>query len=467
MAIDPTIALRAAQGVPQFDPMAAAEKGLRLGELLMRPEIIQQQLASARAAEQSTIASTEATRLGMKQTEQQIAQAELVTQRNKLIEESRKRASEVAKQFSKVDPKTGKVSVDYRNVFNTLALEGHDLDTAMNYAQKADVVDAGQLKTDIDRLNYAQNRAQGLNEILRVQSDPARAQQIHDAVFESVSRLSGPEAAANAFSGVFGNARQSGDLIGQAKVTSQAQISPATAEQLKISQEQLRQGWANIGIANQQLIQAGAANLTGPEALDPKSNVSKAYRELALKAGVPASQVENLSAAQIHRIPGISDQVTANIVPAGTRAAAAVGAVGSQVNADLFDKVAKVADKIKGRYPELTPANFVSAKVNQLIVSDPDLNEYVTLVRELQSKGFAISENQGPKSIANFATGQAGLLRKQGETQGKLATSPTFTESPVSAAETVQVKRLSDGAVATIPKDKLQDFLRTGRFERV
>jgi hypothetical protein len=195
----------------------------------------------ARAAEQATIASTEATRLGMKQTEQQIAQAEINTQRQQLAENAKKRASEVAKQFSKVDQKTGKVTVDYRNVFNTLALEGHDLDTAMNYAQKADLVDAGQLKTDMDRLNYAQNRAQGLNEILRVQSDPARAQQIHDAAFESVARLSGPEAAANAFGAVFGNARQSGDLIGQAKVTSQAQISPATAEQLKISQEQLKQ----------------------------------------------------------------------------------------------------------------------------------------------------------------------------------------------------------------------------------
>lgn len=453
MAIDPRIPLSAAQNVTPFDPIGAAERGLRLGQLMMQPEIIQQQLSSARTAEEATRASTEATRLGMRQTEQQIAQAELTTQQQRRQEEARRRAAALAKQFSTVDAKTGKINIDHRQLSNTLMFEGHDLDTALAHAQKADVVEASQLKTDSDRANYAQQQAANLNEIIRVQTDPARARQILDARMAAVASVAGPEATTNAFGSIFGQAAAApeADIIGQAKVNAQAQISAPQAEQFRISNEQLRQGWANIGIANQQLIQAGAANLTSPEALDPKSGVSRAYRELALKAGVPASQVENLSAAQIHRIPGISDQVVANIVPAGTRATAAMGAVNAQVQADFFDKLGSVAKDVSSRFAardiaELTPANIIANTFNQKLLSDPAINQYVTMVREGQAKGFSISENQGPSSIAKFAAGQAGLLRKQGQTQGALATSPTFTQSPAAAAKPkLEVGKVYDG----------------------
>lgn len=430
MALDPTISLRAGQNVPKFDMGAAAESGLRLGQLAMQPQLLQQQLSGAQAAEA-------ATRLGMKQTEQQIAQSTLATQQQQRIEAARKRANELAKQFSTVDPRTGKITIDHRQLSNTLMFEGHELDTALAHAQKADVVESSQLKTDTDRANYARDAAAAVNELIRVQTDPARARQILDSRMAAVAQVAGPEAASTAFGGVFGEAAANpdADVVGQAKINAAAQISPAQAEQFKISKEQLSQGWSNIGIAQQQLIQAGASNLTSPDALNPKSAVSQAYRDLALKAGVPASQVENLSASQIHRIPGISDQVTANIVPAGTRSEAAMGSVRSQVEADFFDKLGSVARQLSAsKYSELTPANIIANKFNQALLSDPAANQYITMIREGQAKGYAISENQGPGSITRFAEGEAQLKRKQAQTQGKIAATPTFTETQKPAA---------------------------------
>lgn len=431
MAIDPSIALQAKPST-EFDFAGSAKKGMELALLMRQPEIINQQLASQRATEQATLANTALTKI-------QIEEAQRMA-------DASRRLAEIAKSHVTKDPTTGKPVLNKASLLHDALAQGVPFESVTGLAKDVATIEQGNLDTEKAKIDYANNRLYELDHLIRVQKDPAAAQKLLTSAANQLAQVVGPEQAAQLMQSRYGD--DPTQFAARAGLNALGTISPAQAEQFKISQEQLRQGWTNLSQTQQQIIQAGAANLTSPEALNINSALSEQYRKLAIAAGIPESQVKGLNAAQIHRIPGIADVIQGNVVPAQVRAGAVQGALASEQTAQFWDKLKSVADKAAGKFPQLTPIQIAEGLYNKVLDNDPVFNEYRALLEEAKTRGITLTETAGPRTLSQVASNQAALARQQGRTAQGLATKPTFRQVP----DTVQVMQIGTGAIRTVPK---------------
>lgn len=351
MALNPQIALQAGQGVQQFDPMGSAQKGLSIRELMTRVQYQPQQIESELAARRAAT----------------VAQEQETAEKARQIGAS-KRIAEISKNYTKVDPKTGKVLINKEGILHQALTEGVPFEQVGNLAKEVATIKEQDLTDETKRQDYAQNRLYELDHLLRVQQDPAQALQIATNMEQRLAQVIGPEKAQEYMTSRYGT--DPTQIIERAKINASSGISPAQQEQFKISQEQLRQSWANIGIAQRQLIESGVANLTSPDAMNPKSAVSEAYRKLAIAAGVPENQVRGLSAAQIHRIPGIAEVTTSVIPTTGARTEGVVTAKGLEADKGVLDQGIGIIDaELKSRYGK--PGSITRKLWNSYVEQDP------------------------------------------------------------------------------------------------
>lgn len=241
MALNPQLALQAGQGITPFDPMGAAQKGLTLVDLMtqvqMRPELLRQQLATARAAEQQTQATT--------------AGQLLLNQQAARENAARLRLAEIAKENSKVDATTGKISLDHSAIASKAASEGLDPGSVFAYMQRGAETAQANIKTAEDKKKYATDYLSTMNNLIRVQTDPVRAHQMSAEMTKTLANVVGAEDAASYIKKYFnlGDAppvdpvtgqpdpKQIGQqLITQSRINSQSTITPLEAEDLKLRQ---------------------------------------------------------------------------------------------------------------------------------------------------------------------------------------------------------------------------------------
>lgn len=434
MALSPNISLQAGQGVPQFDPMGASQKALALVDLMqqvnMRPQMLQQQLASAKAAE-------DATRAGILQTQAATAGATLTNEQTARSNRAKVRLGELAKEFASEDPTTKKIRIDHNAVASKAAAEGLDPEQVFTYMEKGQKQAQEGIKTESDARDYALSMLGTANNMIRVQTDPGKAAGIANSTMKLLSQAVGPEKAKE-FASTYWQVPEGGapdavaagqHFIDQSKKNAEATIAPQQAIQNAIAQGQLGVSQGQLGVSQEQTAQGGAAGVTSPDARDPKSAISRAAQAEYVKAGGDATIAKSLSAATIQNMVGVSGQVAANVVPAGVKGAAAESSVRYQQQADVMDALGTAA-AAANKYPQLTPAVIIANKFNQALMNDPAVNTYVTKVREAQAMGLPIDQSMGPASIAVTAKSQAKTLRTQATTSGNLTKSPTFSVAP-------------------------------------
>lgn len=307
MALDPSIALNAGQGVTPVDIMGNASKGVNLRMLMeqarMQPQVIQQGLDSARASqlatEQATVAATQ------RQTEEarQLAGS--------------RRAAEITKGHVTVGS-DGKVTVNHRAAAAQAAQEGLPTEIVFNNLSKAIQGEADGLKNDSDKEQYLRSNANILTDLLRVQTDPAQAQKLVGAFAAGDERVVGPMAKD------FYGARFGADPIAQAKVDSMRTITPEKQVAFGLQGREVSVAETNAATSRLGELRAQDSSFTSPEAKSGGSTFSRNMVDSLKKLGhdVPAGT----SAYEIYSNPVWKTVIDSNIPSAGQRVAAKEGA---------------------------------------------------------------------------------------------------------------------------------------------
>lgn len=448
----------------QFDALGAVKQGMELANLGIQPLRLAQELRQAQIAErQALIQEKEAQRaLDMRLYE----------------DNARKSIGEIMRRHTKKDAR-GRTVVDHDAALAEARASGLDPSFTTELESKVLANRASGLKTGTDADNFLKDTFNDAAVVMRGMSD-AQAAEYLDGRVKMIARATGiPEELVQDSAVRMFNYKPGSSLSKNAEAIVTAQtISPAQEVQNKFTETQLKQAWESI-------TQAGVAALTGPEARNRNSAVTKSARVLAINSLGPkadpaeVARINQMSAAEIANLPGMREVLTSNVRPASDRGAQAAGAVEANIQAQFFGKLERAAMKVaRGRKaPELTPANIIANKFNQALLDDPDVREYVTLIQEANAKGIPIPQDAaGPSSVAQIARGQQQLKRGEATERGGAAGSARFTETPTAAptpapttrkagAGEVLVRRKSDGKVAAMPRDRARAAIATGRFE--
>lgn len=440
-----------------FDPVAAARSGMELANLGLQPLRIAQELRNQAIEErQKLIAEQEAQRnLDFKRYEDQ----------------TNRRFGEIVRQFTTKDAKTGKTMIDYEQAFQA-ALRDPNIEPQRLAAIQEKVLQlrATEVKNVTDfNTNFDKFRADMARAVRGM--DEQEAARYIDSQTKLFTRLNQVPAEV-VEQGV-------ADFLGIKPGASIVKNAQAVIKALDINEQQeMANKFTETGLAQaaETIRQAGAQTMTGPEARNPGSNVSRAAQQVLLASMGPntteaeRAKVRTMSAADISNMPGVRELLQANVQPAATRAGQQVAAVDADVKANFFSKLEASAIKVARAKvaPELTPANIIANKFNQALLDDPNVREYVTLIQEANAKGIPIPQDAaGPSSVAQIARGQQQLLKREAEARRTQSSSGRFN-TPASEGG-VLLRRKSDGQVARqrVPEERARRLLATGQYERV
>lgn len=275
MAIDPSIALRVNENVPQFDPMGAAAKGLNLRrlatEVQYQPQIIQADLAAKEAA--------------LEQMKQENAE------RQRQLAGSR-RMADIVRENTTIDKNTGKITKDSRRIAELAAIEGLPTEVVFKYAGDAVRTDADQFKTDSDKDTYLRNQAFLASNLMRNAKTPDEAIRIAQGFKAGDAKVVGDDRAGQFYDTLFGafDARTDPRVAARNISTS-----------LTISELQER-GLIPGGLSTSQL--------------DPKSKLNA--RDRMLLKGVGIDVPEDMTREQLNNLPPFRKFIEGAIPSEGT-----------------------------------------------------------------------------------------------------------------------------------------------------
>ena len=461
MALDPSISLAAVQNAPQLNVGQAAQQGMTLANLALQPQLTQAQIA---ATQQSVEASKQAVSAS------QTAQAGQVIQNQQAQKEldTRTAIAAMTKNMTKVDPVTGVVTPpNPADVAAAVSAQGGvDPGTVFSLVQSGQLAAQQSIKTGADAKAYADSVGTTTQNLLRGldPTNPADRQQALNILGNSLKQLSsvvGPDQAKMFMSQRFNtDALQppaspptldsngnpvpaqpappmdpnvvAAHAIKQAGVNATSEsISPAQAEANRLTMVGQAQTQQQIGLQAEANAQAGASGVVSPAARDPNSPISKMAQQQYLAANPSAdpAQVAKLSAADIQHQVGAAGTVSANVVPASAKGAAAASAVTLQQQAQIMDQLQTAAAAAKAAgLPSGTPAaTVIGNTLGTRLMSVPAIQNYQTLLNQAKNAGISIDMSQGPDSISSYAANQAKTLRGQAGTTAAITASPTFT----------------------------------------
>ena len=224
-------------------------------------------------------------------------------------------------------------------------------------------------------------------------------------------------------------------------------ITPLEAEQLKNTRDQ-------IAIAVEQLNQSGVMNVTGPAARNPNSDISKLYRAAAAEVGVPGL-TENSTAADLNRVPGVTDRVQANVIGRDVKNLATTTAINLNNQTVDYQNVAKYAENLKNR--KLIDANttilgsWLQAQIGTKVEQDPDYLAIRSLMTKITANNPNFNINQPTDAIIKQANSFAEELKQKAAPYEQLAPLTTFKEVPKPAT-----KSLAETAAPAAPKLNLK-----------
>jgi hypothetical protein len=432
MAIRPEIALEAAK-VPKMNLAESIGNVMKLGQLALQPQVIQQQLATAKIAEQ---------------------QAQLNLQEDERKAAARKRLAELGKQYTKVDPKTGKIKVDHRAIADAAASEGYDADVIQGHLSKAISNEQAGIKTDKDRNDYLEGNIKIIDNLLRVQKDPMRAEQILQNQIERDAEVVGPEMASKFYSSRY---PINTDPIQQANVNYQSTVTIPEKQALEISAAQAER--------------TAAISYATPEARDPNSEQSRTMRERLTSQGIEVPP--GASAFDIINDPVLKKQVESLIPSEGARITAAEKLTGIESTRDIVKNGVEAANKITKQIAPTQLGTLLQSKFNQVIKQYPELGILKNAIsaHNQQFPDSPLDINRDSlETIIKTLENVESRLEKVGKKEKGIAIEPSLPKAIKGESQeggTVRIMRLSDGVIKSFPKAKADAFVATGQFKIV
>jgi len=334
MAIRPEIALEAAK-VPKMNLAESLGKVMTLGQLALQPQVIQQQLDAARIAEQ---------------------QAQVTLDQQKRQDIARQRLAAITKNNVKTDPKTGKVSVDYRQIANIAASEGLEPSIVMEHLSKAQTQEQQDIKTAADRRDYLERNRKTLDNLLRNETDPVKAEQMLQKVIEQDARLLKDS---DALVGEYYSTHYPSNInpIEQAKANFKSTVQTVAEQQA-------------LEISAAEAEQRAAKEYTSKEARDPNSQMSRTMREQLIAQGFDVPS--NMSAFEINNNPIFKKQFEALVPGEAARIAAAEKLTGVESTRDIIKGGLDVASRMQKQIGPTKYGTLITSKLNQVIKQVPE-----------------------------------------------------------------------------------------------
>jgi hypothetical protein len=379
MALDPSISLQAGK-IPQSQgTLGGIERGMKLQQLSMQPALLEQQLATARQAEQASRAATA------------ISEAQLPGVQAQAAGLVR------GEQLAAAKVKSAQNAFDFDDDGNPV------LDPNTN-----------QPKFNVAKYQYGLHRSGQFDEALKAGADVLK--QSKDAYdFTATARTQAALAAQAAYDNTVGTPQQKAkaaetmfnDMANRAVASAssigfnispeqfrytpgleralyKAAINPATQEQLKqgLAAQDIQRD--QLALQTEQYDNSKKLNFTDDASLDPNSGVSQRARAILRNANIPVD--DNMSAGELYRTP----QYKAAMENIGANAG--VARLAAEQVLTKYQGISKAVDNAKTQLSQFnyTPAQFIENWVSNNIKSTPEL---VVLFSELS--------RLDPKEIAN------------------------------------------------------------------
>jgi hypothetical protein len=404
MAIRPEISLQAGK-IPQGGGIASGvERGMKLQQLAMQPAILEQQLSTARQAEQASRAATE------------ISQAQLPgvqAQAAGLVRGERQANQRIAAAQAAIETDEGGAPV---------------IDTA-----------TGQPRFNLNKYQYGLYKAGLVDEATK--SGAEMLKQSKDVYeFAASTRTQVALAAQAAYDRTVGTPDQKQkaaeatwrDMSGRALQAAQAGGFPLSEDQLRYTpglekalytasinpqaQETLKQGMAaqdlqrdQLALQVEQFDNSKIAGFTDEASMDPNSPQSQMARQVAINAGLQVD--ERMSAGEMFR----NDLYKGALGSVG----AAVGAarLAAQGEVSQYASTLKTLESAKTVLAKngITPLQLLQNKVNRTLLDDPALAALQAQLQRLPPG--MVTEGQGYESLKAILDAQ----RKHAEANAAVA----------------------------------------------
>ena len=404
MAIRPEISLQAGK-IPQGGGIASGvERGMKLQQLAMQPAILEQQLATARQAEQAAAAQTEITRAQLPGVQAQAAgQVRTERQANQRISAAQAAIETDEGGAPVIDPATGQPRFNLNKYQYGLYRAG--------LVDEATKTGAEMLKQSKDVYEFAANTrtqvalaAQAAHD--RTPGTPQQKQKAAEATWRDMS----------------GRALQAAQAGGFPLSEDQLRYTPGleralyTASINPQAQEQLKQGMAAQDIQRDQLAlqveqfdNSKIAGFTDEASLDPNSLQSQMARQVAINAGLQVD--ERMSAGEMFR----NDLYKGALGSIG--AAAGAARLKAQNTVLDFSAALKALESAKDVLAKngITPLQLLQNKVERRLLDNPALSALQSQL-QLLPPGM-VAEGQGYETLKQILDGQ----RKHAEANAAVA----------------------------------------------
>jgi hypothetical protein len=372
MAIRPEISLQAGK-IPQGGGIASGvERGMKLQQLAMQPAILEQQLSTARQAEQASRAATEISRAQLPGVQAESA----IRVRADQLAAAKVKAAQNAFDFDAdgnpvLDPNTKQPKFNVAKYQYGLHSSGQ-----FDEALKAGADTLRQSKDAYEFLSTARTQAALAAQAAHdnTQGTPQQKQKAAEATWRDMT----------------GRAVASAGEVGFAISPEQFRYTPGLEKALYTAainpqaQETLKQGLAaqdiqrdQLALQTEQFEKTKITGFTDEDSMDPNSGVSQRSRQIARNLGFEVS--DNMSAGEMYRTPQLKsamDSIGANAGAARTAAQQQVNQLTGLSGAIENARAVLAANKI-------TPLNLLQNKFNRALLSDPKLAALYGQIQQL------------------------------------------------------------------------------------
>lgn len=363
MAIRPEISLQAGK-IPQGGGIASGvERGMKLQQLAMQPAILEQQLATARQAEQASRAATA------------ISEAQLpgvTAQAAGLVRTERQANQRIAAAQSAIETDEGGAPV----IDPATGQPRFNLNRYQYGLYKAGLVDeatktgAEMLKQSKDVYDFAATTRTQLALAAQAAHDrtvgtPEQKQKAAEATWKD---MSGRAIAAAQAGGFPLSPDQLRYTPGLERALYTASINPQAQEQIKLNMAAQDLQRDQFALQTDQFENSKLQNFTDEASMDPASGISQRARDIVfntLGETLPAT----VSAGELHRNPKYQTALTA----VGNNVGAARTAALAEVT--KYESVAKTLERAKTKLSTLglRPAQFLEQVAKGKFLDDPEL----------------------------------------------------------------------------------------------
>lgn len=430
------VALRV-QPTTAFDPFAAAQKGMQLGQMGLQMDQLRQQLVTQQLEQERARQLIQTEAIG-----QQEAQRALDLRRREDF--TRRTKAEVMAKHQKKGAE-GRVTTDYDAAYQELVGRG-DLEPGTLEDLRTKVLNnkSAALKTSGDAQSLLKQQVIDDARLVRGMSERQAEEFLNRAVNDTARATGLPlEDVKNRYATTL-RMQPGASLVKNAQgIVAAYDINEAQRIQNQFTQTQLAQ-------AQETITQAGLAGMTGPAARDKNSPITQAARVAFLQSLGPdadpkeIARINTLSAAEIYNMPGGRQIIEGNIKGPGTRAEVQQRITTSQTEMNQLRKLEQLAQRVKANksLPEVNPINIISNQFDQNLMLNADFAAYANAVREADRLGIQLDViTGGPSGVAAVARSEQKLRQDNIKTLQQNLTSGKFSTAVPGAAPGAQPAR--------------------------